>query len=290
MKKRIKVPTRTSPSEDSLFDNAVDLGDMPDEGLKALIFGGPGTGKTTLAASITRILQKGQKLMFVRPEEVEDGTISIRGMPNIKVTPPVKDPDQIMDLCDHLAREEIFGAVLLDGLGRFADMVIKKQCDLQDVPVQYTWGMVKEADWNRIGITMKSFMRELLRLTKQGKHVIFVGDEREFEPTGESEVMTPCVTVALTPSLVSWVHGVCDYNLHTFTKEKTEIKKVKIAGKIVEKKVSVPGEIDFCIHAKKHSYYATKFKVPPDRRDKVPSVIVNPTFSKIMRIIRGEKE
>lgn len=249
-----------------------------------LLFGVSGTGKTTFACDFPK------PLFLIRPEEVEDGSRSVRTVPGVVTPPtPIVDPDQISDVCRGQRRTNRYKTVVLDGITRLQDMVVKKHMGLADIPVQQTWGMVPQADWNRIGITLKDYLRELLRLAEDGTHVVLVGAERDFGDEASSEIMVPKVMVALTPGTAGWVHETCDYNLHTFKRMGTISKESTQAGKKVTI-IKLSGKVEFCLHVGPSNLYATKFRGPRDKE--IPEVLVmdrtGDNFGKLDKLIKGE--
>jgi hypothetical protein len=263
----------------SVFDLAVPVEYLPDTGYKFLIFGMSGSGKTTLACGFPK------PLLLVRPEEVEDGSRSVRGVKGVHVTPNLTHPDQLADICAGQRHTRRYRTIVLDGVTRLQDMAIKKHMGLADVPVQMTWGIVPQADWNRIGISMKEMLRDLLRLTDDGTHVVVVGGERTLGDDSSNEVAVPTVMVALSPSITGFVHEVCDYNVHTFKRKGYELASSTIGGKQVQVKKAT-GKVEFCLHVGPSDIYATKFRC--DRNFKLPDVLINPSFSKLDRLARGE--
>ncbi len=270
----------------NIFDDAVPVADLSNMGYKFLVFGESGTGKTTLACTFPK------PLLLIRPEEVEDGSLSVRKVEGVWPTPPVTDPDQIADVCTGQRRTNRYKTIVLDGVTRLQDLVVKKHMGLADVPIQQTWGLVPQADWNRIGITMKEYLRDLMRLADQGVYVVIVGGERTIgggESDGQvSQVIAPSVVIALTPGTAGWLHAVGDYNIHTFKKPVMREIKVKASGG--EGSVQVASEkSEFCIHmGNDHPTYAIKFRMDRGDAGKLPNMMSDPSFAKIQKLIQGK--
>lgn len=271
-------PFKTFDKEASIFDAALPASQLAPTGHKFLIFGLSGTGKTTLACDFPK------PLLLVRLEEVEDGSKSVRTVPGVHVTPPVIDPDQLSAVAEGQRRTSRYKSIVLDGVTRLQDSTVKKHLGLSDVPVQMTYGMVPQADWNLIGITLKEYLREILRLTDMGTHVIIVGGERDIKSEAKSEIAVPQVMVALTPSLTGWLHEVCDNNIHCF-KRRALVEKVKEVDGKKQKVKSYEGKMTFCIHAGPGDLYNTKLRVP--KGTPVPEEIEEPSFAKLDAILSG---
>jgi hypothetical protein len=281
-----QVAPHVTQTGNSLFDAAVPLANLPRVGLKFLIFGQSGTGKTTLACTFPK------PLLLIRPEEVEDGSMSVRDVSGVYASPYIRDPDQISEVCAGQKATRRFRTIVLDGLTNLQDLVVKKHLGLQDTPVQYTWGMAREPDWNRIGIMLKDFCRDLFRLADLGTNVVLVGGERDLgKPSGDRadpEVTVPRITVGLIPGCVDWIHRVNDFNVHTWKRKKI-IQRPLDVGPDVEPVMETveTGETEFCLHmSNDHSPYATKFRAP--RGIRLPHVMVDPSYEKLWALIAGE--
>ncbi len=271
---------------DNLFDAAVPVEQTLDKGYQFMIFGLSGTGKTTLACSFPK------PLLVIRPEEVEDGTDSVRGVQGVSVTPPVTTPDQLSVICARQAETRRYRTLVVDGLTRFQDLVVKKAMGLEDVPLQQYWGLVPQADWLHIASIFKGFIRELFRLCQPegdqpGTHVVLVVGERVLGGGGEdsSSIQIPTVMAALAPSICQFMHESCSHIVHTFKKRpKVQVKSKGVGG---QETISLkPGKTRFFIHAAPHDLYATKLRIDRSLCETVPEEIMNPTFAILDSLIR----
>lgn len=275
-----KTTAPTPNSRSSFFDQAVAVEEMGHSGYKFLVFGESGSGKTTLACSFPT------PLLLVRPEEVEDGSLSVRTVKGVQVSPPMTDPDQLADVVQGQVASHRYATIVLDGLTSFQDLVVKKHMGLADVPVQMTWGIVPQADWNRIGIMVKDYLRDLMRLADAGTHVVLVSPERLVKGGSDEgraiEELKPSVMAAVIPSLSGWIHKTTDFNVHTFKRKQTTEKVVKAGGKEVRQRVPT-GQIEYCLHVGPSDLYETKFRKPKDMG--IPDVLVNPTFTGLVALM-----
>ncbi len=281
MRKRPPPAANNGAVTGGLFDAAVPVADMPVTGLRFLVFGASGTGKTTLACDFPK------PLLLLQPEEAEDGSASVRNVPGVFVPPYLTEPDQLSEICDRQRQTGKYKTLVLDGVGNFQSLCVKKHMGFADVPVQTTWGMVNQPDWNAIGLILQELLRELVRLSNEGVNVVFVADERTIGADKEgvaTEIMVPTVMAALTPASSGWLHRTCNYNVHCFKRQKTEQLKVNVGGK--DKVRSVPGKgADYCLHVGPDSNFATKFRCP--KHTKLPHVVVDPTYAKLAGLIKG---
>lgn len=265
----------------NVFEEAVSIDQLPETGYRFLIYGQSGSGKTTLACTFPK------PLLLIRPEEVEDGSRSVRKVSGVFPTPFLTTPDQLTDVIEGQAKTRRYKTLVLDGVNKYQDLITKKHMGLEDVPVQNTFRMVDQADWNLIGITFKSYMRDLLRLTQDGTHVVLVGGERVIGEGGDNTtILAPTIMVALIPGCSGWVHEVCDYNVHAFKRSETAERKVKKpGGKQSTRKVETGG-IEYCLRIEDSGHYATKFRM--DKEVDRTRIMVNPTFGKLDSLIRSE--
>jgi hypothetical protein len=251
--------------------------------LKFLIFGLSGSGKTTLACTFPK------PLLLVRPEAVEDGSLSVRNVAGVRVTPPIVDPDQLTHVCEGQKRTNAYRSIVIDGLDDVQALTVKKHMGFQDTMVQSMWKVVKQADWLMVATIMKDILRSLLRLTENGVSVVLVcGERRLGDKTGDNQgdvsISVPKVMAALTPSITGWVHKVCDYNLHTFKQPGIERVNANIAGQDVIQEIPT-GKVEYCAHLDDADcYYATKFRVP--KGTVLPPVMSDPTYAKLAKLIR----
>jgi hypothetical protein len=286
--------TQTSLPQGDIFDQAIPVADVPRKGYAFVLFGGNGTGKTTIACTFPK------PLMVIRPEEVEDGTESVRDVQGIKVTPPITDPDQLATIAQRQKETGRYKTLVLDGLERFQDLVMKKHLGLQDVPVQKTWLAVKKPEWNQIGIAFKDLLRSILRLTEQGTHIVMTGGEKLLTASDEmKELMTqftnfkypPSVVSGLVPTCGTFVHSSCHYIVHTFKRQGLREETVEVplptGGIHTETSIIPTGRMQFCAHVGNEvELYATKFRV--SKGTVIESIMVDPTYDKFHAIIMGQ--
>jgi hypothetical protein len=251
------------------------------KGIKLLIYGRARTGKTRFAMTF-----RGRKLLI----GTEDGTRSIT---------KIKDAEfiQIESLSDFEEVIEIlqtgdFQSATLDTAGGLQDMVLKDVLDLEDMPVQKSWGMAKQQDWGTCAVQTKEHLRRFLTLADQGPKIdiVIVAHERNFDTDSESELIFPTVGAALTPSVTGWLNANCDYICQTYLQE--EVKQThKSIGvgkrkrtKTIERKT---GKIEYCLRIGPHPVYMTGFRVP--HGVELPHHISDPHFDKLLPFISGEE-
>lgn len=255
-----------------------------DEGIKILLYGRSGTGKTTLWATfpgpILALLCSGG----LRPGELR----SVDTPANRKKIQSVvlHSSHELMEVAAHVAATGKYHTLVLDHVTGYQDMVLKEVLGLADVPLQKSWGMAKQEQYGVCVAQCKEAFRVLLNLTC---NVVLVGQERSFGEGRESDAIDPAVGVGLMPSLAGWLNPACDYIAQTWIRQKVRTVQTTLAGEVVETAEKVPGAVEYCLRTGPHPVYTTKFRVPKGQDKQgsaVPEVIVDPTYDKIISLIR----
>lgn len=246
------------------------------DGIKINVYGRSGTGKTTLWATfpgpILCLICSGGK----RPGELRSiDTAEYRK----KITPRVlRESTQVRENIEDVGE---FQTVVLDHASGLQDMVLKEILGIEELPAQGSWGMAKQQDWGTAAMQVKEILRALLSLRC---NVVVIAQEREFNTDTESELVMPYVASAMTPSVVGWLNPACDYICQTYIRPKMVQQKVSVAGK--EQVTLKRGKgVEYCLRTAPHDVFTTKFRVP--RGVELPESIVDPTYDKIMELIRG---
>lgn len=280
-----RVTKLVSKSGESVIDRIKPIGFDDKDGIKILLYGRSGTGKTTLWATFP-----GRTLAIIcsggfRPGELR----SIDTPENRKRISHVviHDSSEMRQLIDY-ANGGPFENVVLDHVSGLADLVLKEILGIEEIPAQKSWGMAQQQDYGQMAIQCKEILRSLLNLEQ---NVVIIAQERTFGEESNSEVIQPTIGPALSPSLAGWLGPACDYVCHTFLRQKVVEKTVKVAGQ--EKKVrEVTDKVEYCLRTGAHETYMTKFRVPrkepTDAIRKEPTdVIIDPSYEKIRKLIRG---
>ncbi len=247
-----------------------------DEGLKVALYGRSGTGKTTLCSTFPKPI-----LWIVCSGGKRSGELrSIKNTKGVKKF-ELQDTEELPKLCKELQESNEFKTVILDHATYLQDLRMKEILELDEVAVQKSWGMATREDYGQCSQNMKTFFRYLLDLKA---NVVIVAQEREFKSGEEDEVMIPFVGTALSPSVTGWLNPSVDYLLQTFIRGKTKRVKKKVGKKTIQKEVRVDG-VEYCLRTGAHEIFMTKFRVP--KGHKLPEVVVDPDYNKLMEIIQG---
>jgi hypothetical protein len=190
---------------------------------------------------------------------------------------------------DRLVEVKGYVSYGIDTAGGLQDIITKEVLGLNEIPIQKTWGMAQRSDWLKIGAQTKERLRTVIDFADQyGKNVVIIAHERNSDDgNSSSEVIIPSIGSALTPIAAAWLNGACDYVCQTFIREQAKQQTSKIAGQDIVTNVRT-GKYEYCLRTGPHSVYMTGFRLLPEA--KLPSVIVDPTYEKILRIIQGYGE
>lgn len=247
------------------------------DGIKLLTYGRAKTGKTRLFST------------FPKPALLigtEDGTRSVSNVKGLEFI-RLRHSEEMTELTNEAAQSGRWKSICLDTAGGLQDMILKEILKLEDTPVQKSWGLADRQSWGIVGMQLKERLRGLLRLSEEQRmNVMVIAHERNFSDDGShSELITPTVGAALTPSAVSWLNAECDYLTQAFLREETIIKKVKL-GKDIKEVESKTGKVQFCLRLKENPVYIAGFRTATPER--IPEYIIDPSFEQIAKLIKGE--
>ena len=267
-------------------------------GVKLCAYGRGKTGKTRLLASFpkplliigtedgTKSICTGKKLKTKLSTGNWVYSLEERGKPNgidfVRLTASSE-----IEECAEMLASEGYASGGLDTAGGLQDLILKEILGLAETPVQKSWGMAQQQQWQICGAQLKERLRTLLDLAdKRGINVVCIAHERNFNDESNSDVILPTVGAALTPSAAGWLNAACDYVCQTFLRAQVTLKESTIGGKTI-KTPTKTGKIEYCLRVGPHEIYMTGFRLPSGAGE-LPEAIVDPTYEKIAKIIRGE--
>jgi hypothetical protein len=265
-------------------------------GIKLNVYGVGKTGKTRLVASFPK------PLLLIG---TEDGTLSIadgrekgetlsRGSVVYALTRGgeaagvdfchVSCTDDVMELTE---RARNYATVGVDHGGGLQNLVLKEFLNLDEAPLQKTWGLIKQKDWGPVNAQTKEHLAKLLVLSKLGINVCIIAHERSFgkeEEVDDNDLVPPKIGAALTPGVAGWLNGECDYVCQTHIRAQTADTSVKMPDGTLLPKRSRTGRMEYCLRVGPHPVYMTGFR---HLGGELPECIVNPSYDKIIALIRG---
>lgn len=287
------MPKITQQTNKAPAVRKVPMATQEQDGMRTTLYGRGKTGKTRLAATFPKPLlfigtEDGTKSICTKRKEVEKlkcgavvqklfvGTTDIE-TDFIRLT-ATSQLDEVVEIIK--AR---YASTAVDTAGGLQDLILKEVLGIDEIPVQKSWGLTTRENWGIIGMQTKERLRALLTLSEShGKHICVIAHERNFNDEGaQNDMIFPTVGAALTPSVVGWLNGACDYICQTFLREQVK-QSTAGAGIIMNTKTGVN---EYCLRIGPHPVFMTGFRLAPGRE--IPDVIVDPAFDKIWKLING---
>jgi len=274
---KVKVP--------NVLDRIEPLGFDDEDGIQILLYGKSGTGKTTLWGTFPKpilavICSGGRRSGELRSLDTAENRKYIK---NVKL----HEVQELRTITDHILQYGEYGTVVLDHASGFQDMALSEILGYA-VPEQKSWGLAQQQQWGQCSARCKELLKGFLSLRA---NTVIVAQERESKEEFDPDSMIlPSVGAGLTPSLAGWLNTAVDYICNTYIRQRVIMKKVRIkAGnttKEVKREEAIRGEVDFCLRTAPHPIFVTKFRIPKGQQ--LPTQIVDPSYEKIMALIRGE--
>lgn len=283
IKKQVNVPKKASVVVPTTISSRIKPLGSGDVFLKVLLYGESRTGKTTIwgtfpAKILVLICSGGNKTGETRSLDTPENRTRIDVLTIDKST-------DIKEAVDYAKSSGLYSTVVLDHVSGLQDLVLKEILGLEELPPQLSWGLASREQYGQCSLKCKTFLREILNLEC---NVVIVGQERTFKGKEDgisSDMIQPTIGVSVSPSLAGWLNPACDFILQTFIRPKMVTNTIKIGGKNMTTTVRGSG-VDYCVRTEPHDIYYTKFRVPKGHR--IPEVIVDPDYDKIVSVIKGE--
>jgi hypothetical protein len=253
------------------------------DGIRMMVYGRSGTGKTTLWSTFPKPI-----LAIIASGSSQPGELRSVDTPELRKvisTVTLHQSTEIRELVDHLGSgimEENFATVVLDHVTGLQDMVLKEVLGLDEIPIQKSWGLATQQQYGTCILRCKELLSALLSVQA---NVVLVAQEKDFNTDSEGDLIAPAVGAALTPSLCGWANSVCDYIVNTFLRQHEEVRSKNVNGKTTQVRIKTR-KVEYCLRTGPHPVYCTKFRLP--KGNPLPESIVDPDYDKIMTIIRGQ--
>jgi hypothetical protein len=257
------------PTDYRLIEKKIHVMKPMAEGLQAVFYGRPGTGKTTLACTFPKPLL----LIDVK----ERGTDSVHDVPGVKVLRPMEWGDFDRAYWYIRKNPNKFKSCVWDTVSQGQDFAIEDIKGEQDVGDLGKWGTLTKKDWGQVSSMLKTTIMDFRDL---GINFVFIAHDRVFGAEDEDdEAITPQMGPRLMPSVASTLNAAVGVIGNTFIRE--TFREIRI-GKM-KKRVR---KVEYCLRVGPHSYYVTKIRKP--RRIETPAFIIDPTYEKIANAIKGK--
>lgn len=270
------------------------IGFDADSGIKIMLYGGPGTGKTSLWATFPgKILAVMCSGGMVPGEARTIDTEEYRAKVD-EVT--LENCDEMDELINYVKESEKYRTVVLDHCTGFQDLKLAEVLKLTSVPTQKSWGMATIQQYGAVSVQVKDKLRDLLGLRCNvvivSQEKLWLPKEKEGEPTPrQSDVIRPFVGCAQQEGIAGWLNSSVDNVCQCFKRQKIEVVETVVgqgkAATTLRQEIPARG-VDYCLRTGPSVEAVTKFRVPREKAEQLPEVIVNPTYEKLVMLIRGE--
>lgn len=233
--------------------------------LAALIYGRSGTGKTTIASTFPKPLL----LLDIR-EKGFDSISNVKGV-------------DIAQLTTWNEFEEVYW-YLKTGDTKYKTIVVDQISQLQDLAILQAMkddgkeldAPISKRNWGQGAGLMKTWLLNYRDLIDIGINVLFLAHDRSTDGGGEGDddQLDPSVGARVMPSVASFVNGAVKIIGNSFIRE-----TFSIVGNKRQRRV------EYAMRIGPHASYTTKTRSPVGIES--PDVIVNPTYDKIVAVVKG---
>lgn len=297
----------------SILARAVPVASTPRAPVKLLIYGGNRTGKTTLAC------QAAKPLLIISCEPAMSGGYeSVRLVPGIDVL-KFGNQEQMRNgeahfsstaeftiMAHELAKGSKYKTVVIDSASSLQDIILMELMNLPAVPDQLNWGTVGGDIYRNRSEKCKEHLRPYLNLKMD---TIILAKEKDHNPPKEEKInertgkvqpdMRPkflrglqqesFIASDLGGATTGWLQDACDGVVRLFVEEEMEKTELVLNKGKPNQSISVnwkpTGKYIRYLRMQYHPNYAAGVRSP--HPELVPEVMENPTFAKILKVLRG---
>lgn len=225
-----------------------------------VLYGKSNTGKTVVSSTFPK------PLVYLRIGD--DGSNSIRNVEGIKAK-PIPTTAVLSGTLQELIKRKGAGykSVVIDTFSLYTNVWIDENV------VQKKKKMTQQA-WG----DLKTDTEEIIRLSHQLSQycwVILTCHEAADAFDGLEDEIAPDIRPSVSKGARTYLEGMANYGLHTTKLKKTIVKDGE------ERTV-----VRYGAHVGANEYYWTKLQI--DKGIKVPALMTNPSFEKLLKIIEGE--
>lgn len=250
------------------------------------IYGRSGSGKTTLAASWPK------PILFLNIKD--NGTDSINDEEDIDVK-DINTADDLKDVilwCHQKASKGklIYKTIVLDTITQLQGILVEEMGVSKKISASSTkkkrpgdFGTLTKQDWGQIAGDLKAAIMDIRNLPVES---VFLAQERIFGMVDEEDdglgMLEPEVGPKLMPSVKNDLNASVSTIGNTFIR--LSVSKAKDPKTGLTKRTA---EKIYCLRVGPNSVYTTKVRKP--KGITAPDYIVDPTFKKIRKIMKGKE-
>lgn len=271
----------------SVLSRAVPVSAAQDSAIHMLLYGRNRVGKTTLACQFPKPLL----LVAVEPTKT-GGARSVSNVKGVQLLRLTGSAD-VHALGGELTANNPYTTVVLDSGSSLEEIVLAEVCGWDKTADLLRWGRVTMDQYMERAERTRKVLRPFLDLPC---HLVITANEKDHNPPeGRKSPLARGVQAEsffganMGGGNARWVQDGCDYCCQLLIdKEVREVRTQVQVGKTVSEEVEYveTGRTIRRLRTQYHPNFAAGFRsCTPDR---VPEFIDNPTFDKILKVIRGE--
>lgn len=262
------TPTRKKSPSTSSIQKMIHPVSKSSFALSAAFYGKQGTGKTTVFGTFPT-----PSLLIDISEKGTDSVCTVKGMDMISIS----TADQLEELYYYLIDNPTkYKSVGLDAVTALQALAMAK---IRADEKKNEDDTISRRQWGRVSGWMSTWLLHYRDLIDLGINVCFIAHDRTSggeEEDGADGALAPSIGPRLMPSVAATLNGAVSVLGNTFIREET----IREKGKKPRKKT------EYAMRVGPHEYYVTKIRSPKEVI--IPSVIVDPTFDKIIQAMRGK--